>query len=76
MQREAEGISEDEMRTLSEQLRQAEERTDGTPLPVTPLDVDAAVEKALKLSVQEPKPAATGDTTPNVVGKWELAEGK
>jgi hypothetical protein len=48
MEREAEGISEDEMRMLSEQLRQAEERTDGTPLPVTPLDVDAAVEKALE----------------------------
>lgn len=56
MEREAEGIPEDEMRKLSEQLRQAEERTDGTPLPVTPLDVDAAVEKALKGSAGQATP--------------------
>ena len=56
MEREAEGISEDEMRMLSEQLRQAEERTDGTPLPVTAIDVDAAVEKALNGSAGQATP--------------------
>lgn len=48
MEQEEAGLSETEMRSLSQQLREVEERTNGTPLPVTPLDVDAAVEKALK----------------------------
>lgn len=48
MEREQAGLSEKEMQSLALQLRQAEERTDGTPQPVTPLDVDAAVEAALK----------------------------
>lgn len=48
MEQEEAGLSEVEMRSLSQQLREAEERTNGTLLPVTPLDVDAAVEKALK----------------------------
>ena len=42
------GISDDEMRQLSAQLRDAEARTDAAPTPITPLDVDAAVEAALK----------------------------
>ena len=50
MEREQAGLSEDDLRNLAQQLREAEERTDGTPLPTTPLDVDAAVEKALKAS--------------------------
>jgi hypothetical protein len=47
MEREKAGLSEHEMANLAIQLREAEERMDGTPLPVTPLDVDAAVERAL-----------------------------
>jgi len=48
MEQEQAGLSEAEMRSLSQQLYEAEERINGTPLPTTPLDVDAAVEKALK----------------------------
>ena len=55
MEREQAGLSDDEMRKLAEQLREAENRTDGVaPAPTTPLDVDAAVEKALK-AVPGPK---------------------
>lgn len=56
MDREQAGISVEEMRKLAEQLKDAEERTDGTPLPVTPLDVDSAVEKALKGSAGQATP--------------------
>jgi len=55
MEQEQAGLSEDEMRSLSQQLREVEERTDGTPLPFTPLDVDSAVEKALKGSTTPKK---------------------
>jgi hypothetical protein len=56
MEREQASISDDEMRKLNEQLREAEERTDGVaPAPTTALDVDAAVEKALKSSPSQPK---------------------
>jgi hypothetical protein len=55
LEQEQAGLSEEEMRTLATQLREVEERTDGTPLPVTPLDVDAAVEKALKGSTTSKK---------------------
>jgi hypothetical protein len=48
MEREQAGISDDEMRQLSAQLRDAEARTDASPSPITPLDVDAAVEAALR----------------------------
>jgi hypothetical protein len=48
MERDQASLPEVELRNLATQLREVEERTDGTPLPVTPLDVDAAVEKALK----------------------------
>ena len=53
MEREQAGLSEDDLRNLAQQLRETEERTDGTPLPVTPLDVDAAVEKALKATPKQ-----------------------
>lgn len=76
LEREQAGIPDDEMRKLAEQLRDAEERTDGTPLPVTPLDVDAAVEKALKGSASTPKRTATRNAVPNLVGKWQVAEGR
>lgn len=46
MEREQAGISDDEMMKLAEQLRDAEARTDATPQPITPLDVDAALNAA------------------------------
>jgi hypothetical protein len=61
LERERAGIGDEEMRKLAEQLREVEERTDGTPLPVTPLDVDSALEKALKAT---PKPSEKTKTTP------------
>lgn len=61
MEREQAGLSEQEMQKLILELRQAEERTDGTPLPVTPLDVDAAVEAALTaMSERAAKKKANG----------------
>jgi hypothetical protein len=43
------------MRKLAEQLREVEERTDGpASAPRTPLDVDAAVEKALQAGQKSP----------------------
>ncbi len=48
MEREQVGLSEDELRKLALQLREAEERTDGIPSPTTPLDINVAVEKALE----------------------------
>lgn len=48
MEQEQVELSEDEMRNLALHLREAEERTDGPSLPITPIDVDAAVENALK----------------------------
>ena len=48
IEREQAGISDDEMRQLSAQLRDAEARTEAAPTPITTLDVDAAVEAALK----------------------------
>ena len=48
MEQEQAGLSEDEMRNLALHLREAEERTDVPSLPITPIDVDAAVENALK----------------------------
>lgn len=53
MEREQAELSENEMRDLSLKIREAEERTDGSPLPGTPLDIDAAVEKALKGSAKK-----------------------
>ena len=55
MEREQAGISDDEMRQLSQQLREAEARTDTAPRPITPLDVDAAVEAALKGRKSSPR---------------------
>ena len=49
MEREQAGLSPDEMRNLAQQLLETEERTVGIgSTPTTPLDVDVAVEKALK----------------------------
>jgi hypothetical protein len=48
MEREQAGLSEEELRNLTQQLREVEERTDGIPQASTPLDVDTAVERALK----------------------------
>jgi len=78
MEREAAGISEDEMRKLAEQLKDVEDRTDGSALPVTPLDVDAAVDKALKGPIADPKARPTTRLTlaAQLVGKWQVAEGK
>lgn len=59
MEQEQAGLSSDEMRSLAQQLREAEDRTNGAPSPVTPLDVDAAVETALKGSVQPAAPKKT-----------------
>jgi len=56
MEREQAELTAQEMESLALQLRQAEERTDATPLPVTPLDVDAAVEKALYGSAGQATP--------------------
>ena len=50
MESEQSSLSPDELQNLAEQLKEVESRTVGSPLPVTPLDVDAAVEKALKAS--------------------------
>jgi hypothetical protein len=76
LERQQAGISEEERVRLAEQLREAEERTDGAAQPVTPLDLEAALEKALKGS-----PGPSLKTTPRqgaaiLVGKWQLAEGK
>lgn len=61
MEREQAGLSEAEMRRLSQQLREAEERTDGiASTPTTPLDVDAAVEKALKATPRSGTPKKSG----------------
>lgn len=50
MESQQAGLSDEEMKELTLQLRMAEERTSGAPLLVTPLDIDAAVEKVLKAS--------------------------
>lgn len=56
MVREQAELTQQEMESLALQLRQAEERTDGRPLPVTAIDVDVAVEKALKGSAGQSTP--------------------
>ena len=49
MEQEAAGISETEMRMLAQQLREVEDRTDGIrATPANAIDIDKAVEKALK----------------------------
>ena len=78
VEREAAGISEKEMRKLDEQLKDIEDRTDGTPLPVTPLDIDAALEKAFKVSPskQTAMPSARQPHAAQLIGKWQVAEGQ
>ena len=58
MEREEAGISEAEMRKLAEQLRDAEERTDGAGKLVTPFDVETTLEKALKATPAPKKKTA------------------
>jgi hypothetical protein len=48
MEQEQAGLSEAEMLSLALQLKEVTDRTDGPSLPLTPIDVDSAVEKALK----------------------------
>lgn len=48
-------LTDAERRTLAVQLKEVEERTDKAPLPTTPLDVDAAVEKALRATPKRSK---------------------
>ena len=55
MESEEANLSDAEMRTLAVQLKEVEERTDRVPLPVTPLDVDVAVEQALKATPKKSK---------------------
>jgi hypothetical protein len=55
MEREQAGISDDEMRQLSQQLREAESKTDAAPRTITPVDVDAALEAAFKARKPSPR---------------------
>jgi hypothetical protein len=55
LEQEAAGLTDDERLKLATQLREAEERTNIAPAITTPLDVDAAVEKALKGSPRPKK---------------------
>lgn len=48
-------LTDAERRALAGQLKDVDERTDRVPLPVTPLDVEAAVEKALKATLPSKK---------------------
>lgn len=49
LERDKVGISEDEMEKLGLQLRELEERTDGVSArPTTPLDIEAAFQRAMK----------------------------
>ena len=52
LEQEAAGMTDDERLKLATQLMEAEERTNVAPAITTPLDVDAAVEKALKESLK------------------------
>lgn len=82
MEREAAGISEDEMLKLAEQLRDVEDRTDGSRLPITPIDVDAALADAFKERPKSNGPSSgkRDDQAPNrprtlsaqLIGRWEV----
>jgi hypothetical protein len=56
MEQEQAGLTEKEMRSLALQLREVEDRTDRSSLPLTPIDVDSAVEKALKATNSPKQP--------------------
>ena len=78
LERERAGIGDEEMRKLAEQLREVEERTDGAArTPVTPLDVEAALDKALKgnRGSKRSQPS-TALVDKRLVGKWEIVEGE
>lgn len=68
LEREQTGISDDEMRKLAEQLREAEERTDGAAKLVTPLEVEAALDKALKKETKPPKKGSIRESRPKLPG--------
>lgn len=75
LERERAGIGDEEMRKLAEQLREVEERTDGAAsLPVTPLDVEAALDRAMKNS--KPSQPSTALVDKRLVGRWEIIEGE
>jgi prefoldin subunit 5 len=78
LERERAGIGDEEMRKLAEQLREVEERTDGaSSTPVTPLDVEAALDKALKGSRDSKLlKSSTALVDKRLVGKWEIVEGE
>jgi hypothetical protein len=76
LERQQAGISEEEMGRLAEQLRDAEERTDGAAKPVTPLDVEAVLEKALKGSSSPAQKTTPRQGATSLVGRWQLVEGK
>lgn len=77
LERERAGISEEEMRRLAEQLREAEERTDGAgSQPVTPLELETALAKALQGRPKAKPPAADAQPDRRLVGKWEIIEGE
>ena len=78
VEREAAGISEEDMRKLAEQLKDVQDRTDGPRLPVTPLDIDAAVEKAFQVSPSKQKavPLERQSLSTQLVGKWQISEGR
>lgn len=78
LEREQAGIGEQEMQKLAEQLRDVEERTDGVgSQPLTPFDVDAALEKALAAPPRPTKPATpktpTAVAAMTLVGTWTEA---
>lgn len=59
LEREQAGFSENEMKNLFQQLHDVQERTNSQPGIVTPIDIDEAVEKALKGSIKKSKPVKT-----------------
>ena len=88
LEREKAGISDDEMRQLTEQLREAEERMDGVTRMMTPLDVETTLEWMLPNPVKpskppmpeaksEPKPKESlkPQPLPNLSGRW-IEDGK
>jgi len=79
LEREQAGISEEEMQKLAEQLRDVEDRTDGVgSQPLTPFDVDTALEKALAAPPRPTKPAtpktSTAVDSTTLVGTWTEAD--
>jgi len=72
LEREQAGISDSDMRKLVEQLRDAEERMDGATKVETPLDVEAALDKALKGVSSKSTTTNPAKNESRLVGKWEF----